>query len=115
MEEIISNFKLFTTLFSVSAICTVMLAEIIKSLDKKDYLKGYRVWLPLLISCGFSVAIKFVYKIDWLYMIFVESALFGFSVIGYEVFLKTIRKIIDKINDKFDLKLENNKILDDEK
>lgn len=107
MEEIIPNFKLFTTLFSVSVICTVMFSEIIKSLDKKDYLKGYRVWLPFVISCGFASAIKFVCNIDWVYMIFVESAMFGFSVFGYEVFLKTAMKIVNKINDKIDVKLEN--------
>lgn len=100
MEYLLSNLKLFGILFVVSIFCTVMFTEIVKKLDKNDKLKGYKVWLPLLFSFGFSIALKFVMKIDWIYMIFVESSMFGFSVFGYEVILKSINRIIEKITDK---------------
>ena len=100
MEFLLSNLKLFVILFIVSIFCTVMFTEIIKKIDVKDKLKGYKVWLPLLFSCGFSVALKFVLKIDWIYIVFVESSLFGFSVFGYEVVLKSINKLIDKMTNK---------------
>ena len=100
MEELIPNIKLFITLFSVSIVCTVMFSEIIKGFDKKNILKGYKVWLPFLISCGFSTALKFVCNIDWIYIIFVESAMFGFSVFGYEVLLKSVLKLIEKLSNK---------------
>ena len=100
MEYLLSNLKLFSILFVVSIFCTVMFTEIVKKLDKNDKLKGYKVWLPLLFSFGFSIALKFVMKIDWIYMIFVESSMFGFSVFGYEVILKSINRIIEKITDK---------------
>ena len=102
MEYLLSNIKLFGILFVISVFCTVMFTEIVKKIDTKDVLKGYKVWLPLLFSCGFSVAIKFVMKIDWLYMIFIESSLFGFSVFGYEVILKSINRIFEKITNKVD-------------
>lgn len=97
MEYLLSNIKLFMILYVVSMLCTVMFSEIIKKIDNKDVLKGYKVWLPLLISCGFSVAIKFVMKVEWIYVIFIESSLFGFSVFGYEVLLKSANRILEKI------------------
>lgn len=106
MEYLLANLKLFGILFVVSMFCTVMFTEIVKKIDTKDVLKGYKVWLPLLISCGFSVAIKFVMKVDWLYMIFIESSLFGFSVFGYEVVLKSVNRILEKIVNKVDSTIE---------
>lgn len=106
MEYLLSNIKLFGILFVISMFCTVMFTEIVKKIDTKDILKGYKVWLPLLISCGFSVAIKFVMKVDWLYMIFIESSLFGFSVFGYEVVLKSVNRILEKITNKVDTAIE---------
>lgn len=100
MEYLLSNLKLFVILFVISMFCTVMFTEIVKKIDTKDVLKGYKVWLPLLFSCGFSVAIKFVMKVDWLYMIFIESSIFGCSVFGYEVILKSLTHIFKKTTNK---------------
>ena len=107
MEYLLSNIKLFVILFIVSVFCTVMFTEIVKKLDKNDKLKGYKVWLPLIFSCGFSVALKFVFKIDWIYLVFVEGSMFGFSVFGYEVILKSITRIFNKIINKVENKIEN--------
>ena len=102
MEYLLSNIKLFCILFIVSVFCTVMFTEIVKKIDTKDVLKGYKVWLPLLFSCGFSVALKFIFKIDWMIMIFIEGSLFGFSVFGYETILKSINKLIAKASEKIE-------------
>lgn len=99
MEYLMENLKLFIVLFTVSIFCTVMFSEIVKKLDSKNYLKGYRVYLPLLFSSGFSVALKFIMKIEWMMFPFLEGCLFGFSVFGYEVVLKSINKIIENSHD----------------
>lgn len=107
MEYLIENLKLFEILALVSILCTVMFTEIVKKFDKNDKLKGYRVWLPFIFSCGFSVALKFVFKLDWILYPFIEGCVFGFSVLGYEVILKNVLKIIDKYTSKLE-KLSKN-------
>ena len=39
-------------------------------------------------------------------MIFIEGSLFGFSVFGYETFLKSINKIINKMSEKIETTIE---------
>ena len=102
MEYLLQNTKLFIILYIVSIVCTIMFSEIVKKFDKKNYLKGYKVWLPFIFSCGFSVALKFIFKIDWMIMIFIEGSLFGFSVFGYETILKSINKLIGKVLEKIE-------------
>ena len=106
MEYLLQNKQLFVILYIISIVCTIMFSEIVKRFDKKDYLKGYKVWLPFIFSCGFSVALKFVLKIDWFMMIFVEASMFGFSVFGYETFLKSINKIVNKMSEKIETTIE---------
>lgn len=106
MEYLLQNAKLFVILYIVSIVCTVMFSEIVKKFDKNDKLKGYKVWLPFIFSCGFSVALKFVFKVDWMFIIFIEGSVFGFSVFGYETLLKSINKIINKISEKIESVIE---------
>ena len=100
MEYLLQNTKLFVILYIVSIACTILFSEIVKKFDKNDKLKGYKVWLPFIFSCGFSVALKFVFKVDWIFMIFIEGSLFGFSVFGYETILKSINELISKASEK---------------
>ena len=102
MEYLLQNTKLFVILYIVSIVCTIMFSEILKKFDKKNYLKGYKVWLPFIFSCGFSVALKFIFKIDWMIMIFIDGSMFGFSVFGYEAILKSINKLIGKTSEKIE-------------
>ena len=106
MEYLLQNTKLFAILYIISIVCTIMFSEIVKGFDKNDKLKGYRVWLPFIFSCGFSVALKFIFKIDWFIMIFIEGSIFGFSAFGYETLLKSINKIINKMSDKIETTIE---------
>ena len=102
MEYLLQNTKLFVILYIVSIVCTILFSEIVKKFDKNDKLKGYKVWLPFIFSCGFSVALKFIFKVDWIIMIFIEGSLFGFSVFGYEAILKSINKLISKALEKIE-------------
>ena len=106
MEYLLQNTKLFVILYIVSIVCTILFSEIVKKFDKKNHLKGYKVWLPFIFSCGFSVALKFVFKVDWMIMIFIEGSLFGFSVFGYEAILKSINKLIGKTSEKIESMFE---------
>ena len=105
MEYFLQNTKLFVILCIISIMCTIMFSEIVKKFDKNDKLKGYKVYLPFIFSCGFSVALKFIFKIDWMIMIFIEGSLFGFSVFGYETILKSITKLMNKTSEKRELAL----------
>lgn len=102
MEYFLQNTKLFVILCIISIMCTIVFSEIVKKFDSKNYLKGYKVWLPFIFSCGFSVALKFIFKIDWMIMIFIEGSLFGFSVFGYETILKSITKLMNKTSEKIE-------------
>lgn len=107
MEYLLQNKQLFVILYIISIMCTIMFSEIVKKFDKNDKLKGYKVYLPFVFSCGFSVALKFIFKIDWMIMIFIEGSLFGFSVFGYEAILKSITKLITKASEKIENIIEN--------
>ena len=102
MEYLLQNTKLFVILYIVSIVCTILFSEIVKKFDKNDNLKGYKVWLPFIFSCGFSVALKFVFKVDWMFIIFIEGSMFGFSVFSYETILKSINKLISKASEKIE-------------
>ena len=107
MGYILEKKEAFVILYIISIVCTIMFSEIVKKFDKKDYLKGYKVWLPFIFSCGFSVVLKFAFNVDWMIMIFIEGSLFGFSVFGYEVILKSINKFIEKISNKVESVVES--------
>jgi len=100
MEYLLQNTKLFVILYIISIMCTIMFSEIVKKFDKNDKLKGYKVWLPFIFSCGFSSMIKIVFSIDWVIITFIESSIFGFSVFGYETILKSLNRVIKLISKK---------------
>ena len=43
----------------VAIVLTVIFTELIKKLDKNDRLKGYRVWIPAILSLVFSAVMAF--------------------------------------------------------
>lgn len=101
--------KMNVLLYVTSIVCTIMFSEIIKKFDKKDKLKGYKVWLPFIFSCLFSTALFFTlkdWKEHWVYLVFIVSSVFGFSVFGYETLLKSINKIIENISAKLEKTVE---------
>jgi Na+-translocating ferredoxin:NAD+ oxidoreductase RnfA subunit len=77
--------------FIVIAIAVVVVfTELVKKLDKKDRLKGYRVYVPLVLSFVTAFLLKignfFVTEQMWFWW----AVIFGFSIFGYEAVLGKI-------------------------
>jgi hypothetical protein len=77
--------------FIVIAICLVIaLSEIVKRLDRKDRLKGYRVYLPLVFSFGAAALLRvggfFAPQQVWFWW----AVIFAFSVFAFEAILKKV-------------------------
>jgi len=90
------NFVDLLPFFIVIAICLVVITtELIKRLDKKDKLKGYRVYIPLILSFGTTGLLLlgefFVTKQFWFWWVTV----FGFSVFLYEALIKKITSMLN--------------------
>jgi len=70
---------------------TVIFTELIKKLDRKDRLKGYRVYIPMALSFGAAYLLKignfFVTEQMWFWW----AVIFGFSIFGYEAVLRKIQ------------------------
>ena len=83
--------------FIILAIAVVVIfTELIKKLDKKDRLKGYRVYVPLVVSFVTSYLLKvgnfFVTGQMWFWW----AVIFGFSIFGYEAILRKIAAAMGK-------------------
>jgi Na+-translocating ferredoxin:NAD+ oxidoreductase RnfA subunit len=80
----------------VSIALVVVFTELIKKLDKKNWLKGYRVYIPLALSAGASGLLKignfFVSEQFWFWW----AVIFGFSVFAYEAVLKKLEGAFNK-------------------
>lgn len=75
-----------------AAILTVMLTETIKKADKKNRLKGYRIYVPAVLSAMFSLALAFGEFYIWKQALFYWAAIFAVAVFGYEAVLSKIQK-----------------------
>jgi uncharacterized membrane protein len=80
----------------VSIALVVMFTELIKRLDKKDWLKGYRVYIPLVLSFGAAGLLRignfFVPEQMWFWW----AVIFGFSVFAFEAILKKLESALKK-------------------
>jgi len=83
--------------FIVIAVAVVVIfTELIKLLDKKDRLTGYRVYIPLVLSFGAANLLKignfFVTPQMWFWW----AVIFGFSIFGYEAILRKIQHALGR-------------------
>ena len=83
--------------FIITAIATVVIfTELIKRLDRKDRLKGYRVYIPMALSFVTAYLLKignfFVTEQMWFWW----AVIFGFSVFGYEAVLRKIHSALNR-------------------
>jgi hypothetical protein len=80
----------------VSIALVVACTELIKRLDKKDRLKGYRVYIPLALSLAAAGLLRignfFVPEQMWFWW----AVIFGFSVFAYEAVLKKLESAFTK-------------------
>ncbi|MDR1248638.1 MAG: hypothetical protein LBK63_04965 [Treponema sp.] len=81
---------LFPACIVIAILLVVVLTEIVKRLDKKDRLKGYRVYLPLAFSFGAAALLRIGGFFAPQQMWFWWAAIFGFSVFAFEAILKKI-------------------------
>lgn len=72
-------------------ILTVILTELIKRMDKKDRLKGYRVYIPAALSGAESAALAFGEFFIWKQVPFYWAVIFAVSVFGYEAIYRKIK------------------------
>ena len=79
----------------IAIILVVVLTELIKKLDKKNVLKGYRVYVPLVISFCVTALLRigkfFIPEQIWFWW----AVVFGFSVFAFEAILKHIKTKFD--------------------
>jgi hypothetical protein len=79
----------------VAVALVVVFTELVKKLDRKDRLKGYRVYVPLVLSFGAAGLLRignfFVPEQMWFWW----AVIFGFSVFAYEAVLKKISAAAD--------------------
>ena len=78
----------------IAIVLVVILTEMIKLLDVKERLKGYRVYIPLVLSFGTVYLLQignfFIAGQIWFWW----SVIFGFSVFGYEAILRKIQNVL---------------------
>lgn len=88
--------NIFPVFVIIAIVTVIVFTELIKRLDKKDVLKGYRVWIPLILSLLASVALRignFFANPDqvWFYW----AVIFALSVFGFEAILKKITNALN--------------------
>jgi uncharacterized membrane protein len=88
--------------FIIAAIALVIiLTECIKQLDRKDRLKGWRVWIPLLFSGGAAWLLRLGQFFEppsrvWFWW----AVIFAVAVFAYEAVLKKIAAALGNEPDK---------------
>jgi hypothetical protein len=87
MENILG---LFPACVVAAIALVVILTELVKKLDKKDRLKGYRVYVPAVLSAGAAGLLRigefFAPGQFWFWWVII----FGFSVFFFEAILKKL-------------------------
>ena len=83
--------KLLPAAVIVAIILTVIFTEIIKETDKKDKLKGYRIYVPAILSGIESVMLAFGEFFIWKHVPFYWAVIFAVSVFGYEAIYRKIK------------------------
>ena len=86
--------KFLPAVVIVAIILTVIFTELIKSADKKDKLKGYKIYVPAVLSGAESAALAFGEFFTWRQTPFYWAVIFAVSVFGYEAIYRKIKSWI---------------------
>ena len=87
--------NLLPTFIPLAVLLVVALTELIKKLDKKYVLKGYRVYVPLIISFGVTWLLRTGNFIIAEQIWFWWAIIFALSVFAFEAVLRKIKLYID--------------------
>ena len=87
--------KLLPVFALLAVAVVVILTELFKKLDRKNRLKGYRVYIPLLLSFGATWLLRignfFPAEQVWFWF----ATIFAVSVFFFEAILKKLRAAFD--------------------
>jgi len=84
--------NIFPAFIIMAIVLVIILTELIKKLDKKNKMKGYRVWIPMVLSAGASALLLLGNFFNppgqfWFWW----AVIFALSVFGFEAILKKIK------------------------
>jgi len=88
MDNIMSLLPFFIV---IAVMLVVIFTELIKRLDRKGRLKGYRVYIPLALSFATAYLLKRGNFFTTPQLWFWWAVIFGFSVFGYEAILRKLQ------------------------
>ncbi|MGP1587292.1 MAG: hypothetical protein ACTTHG_02995 [Treponemataceae bacterium] len=91
--------KLLPAFVIVAIILTVIFTELIKSFDKKNKLKGYRIYIPAILSGIESVMLAFGEFFAWKQSPFYWAVIFAISVFGYEAIFRKVKVLIGIVDE----------------
>ena len=83
--------NLFPVFILIAIALVVVFTELIKMLDRKNRLKGYRVWIPAVLSAAVTCLMHYGDFFNpprqaWFWW----ASIFAFSIFAYEAVLKKI-------------------------
>jgi hypothetical protein len=87
--------SLFPAFVFTAIVLVVVFTELIKRLDKKNVLKGYRIYVPIAVSFGVTGLLKIGCCVVAEPLWFWWAVIFGFSVFAFEAVLKKIQANFD--------------------
>lgn len=91
--------KLLPAFVIVAIILTVIFTELIKSFDKKNKLKGYRIYIPAILSGIESLMLAFGDFFTWKQSPFYWAVIFAISVFGYEAIFRKVKVLIGIVDE----------------
>ena len=92
----ISFASLFPAFILLAIALVVVVTELLKKLDTGNRLKGYRVYIPLVLSAGTAFLLEIGNFFGAGQLWFWWAVIFGFSVFAYEAVLKKISDALGK-------------------
>ncbi|MDR2186384.1 MAG: hypothetical protein LBO80_12075 [Treponema sp.] len=87
--------QMFPAFVLVSIVMVVLLTELVKRLDGRNRLKGYRVYVPLLFSAGVSWLLRIGEFFPANQVWFWWAVIFSVSVFFFEAILKRVSQAVD--------------------
>jgi len=88
--------NLLPVFVAIAIALVVIFTELIKKFDRKNRLKGYRVYIPMALSFAATYLLKvgnfFVTEQMWFWW----AVVFGVSIFGYEAILRKIQNALNR-------------------